>query len=61
MLADLQAAKRQQQYDSILPEHLVPDLLTGLTVQQYLSRLAAASTSLKTESTPKQPLLRGLQ
>ena len=61
MPADPQAAKRQQLYDSLILERDVPALLGVLTVEQYLSRLLASSTSPETEFTPKQPTLRGLQ
>jgi len=61
MPADPQAAKRQDLYNSLLLERDVPALLDGLTVEQYLFRLAKASTSLETEATPPQLALHGLQ
>lgn len=61
MPADPQAAKRQNLYDSLLLERDVPALLGGLTVEQYLSRLAKLSTSLETEFTTPQLALHGLQ
>ena len=61
MPADPQAAKRQDLYNSLLLERDVPALLDGLTVEQYLFRLAKASTSLETETTPPQLALHGLQ
>jgi len=61
MPADPQTAKRQGIYDSLILERDVPALLGGLTVEQYLSRLAASSTSPETEFTPPQLALHGLQ
>lgn len=61
MPADPQAAKRQQQYDSLILEHQVPALLAGRTVQQHLLHLASTHTPPETESTAPQPLLLGLQ
>jgi hypothetical protein len=61
MLADPQAAKRQDLYNSLLLERDVPALLGGLTVEQYLSRLANSSTSLETEATTPQLALQGLK
>jgi hypothetical protein len=61
MPADPQAAKRQDLYDSLIRERDVPALLGGLTVEQYLSRLAAASASLETEHIAPQLALHGLQ
>ena len=61
MPADLQEAKRQQQYDSLILERDVPALLGGLTVEQHLLSLASTHTSPETESTAPQPLLLGLQ
>lgn len=59
MHADPQAAKRQQQYDTLILEHQVPALLGGLTVKQHLLRLASAHTSPETANTAPQLLLLG--
>lgn len=61
MPADPQRAKRQDLYDSLILEHQVPDLLAGLTVAQYLSRLPQRHTSPETENTAPQQQLLGLQ
>ncbi len=61
MPADPQAAKRQDLYNSLLLERDVPALLGGLTVEQYLARLAKPSTSLETEPITPQLALHGLQ
>jgi len=61
MPADPLAQRRQDLYDNLLLEHQVADLLDGLTVDQYLSRLPQRSTSPETEQTPPQLALHGLQ
>jgi hypothetical protein len=61
MPADPQAAKRQDLYDSLILERDMPALLGGLTVEQYLSRLAKPSTSPETEAITPQLALQGLQ
>jgi hypothetical protein len=61
MPADPQAAKRQDLYNSLILERDVAALLSGLTVEQYLARLAKSSTSLETEATTPQLALQGLK
>jgi hypothetical protein len=67
MPADPQAQRRQDLYDSIILERDVPDLLGGLTVDQYLAQLQQpspapqGSTSPETDFTPPQLSLHGLQ
>ncbi len=67
MPADPQAQRRQDLYDSIILERDVPDLLGGLTVDQYLAQLQEPApapqspTSPETEFTPPQLSLHGLQ
>lgn len=61
MHADLQSAKRQQQYNTLILERDVPALLGGLTVEQHLLRLASAHTSPETANTAPQLLLLGSQ